>query len=83
MHTLSLPPPGCCSGRKRVDFANGTRKDSHPDGRLTIRFANGDVKMQQASGQVDYFYSEVMICIRPSGDRKIGTIMSPPSVGWW
>ena len=48
------------SGRKSVNFANGTRKDSYPDGRLSIRFANGDIKIQQATGRVDYFYSEVI-----------------------
>ena len=62
--TLCLPACPCIpsshrSGRKVVEFANGTRKVSYPDGRLTICFSNGDVKAQRASGRVDYYYAEV------------------------
>lgn len=59
---MALRCPGCCmcSGSKAVEFPNGTRKTSHPDGRVSICFSNGDVKLQRPEeGRVDYFYREV------------------------
>ena len=47
------------SGRRRVEFANGTVKTTHADGRQSIRFSNGDFKLHSPGGRVDYFYSEV------------------------
>ena len=55
----ALPWSVLRSGRRRVDFANGTVKTTHTDGRQSIRFSNGDIKMQSPGGRVDYFYSEV------------------------
>eukprot|EP00798_Chlamydomonas_sp_ICE-L_P014972 gene14972-21028_t len=47
------------SGKRCVDFSNGTRKVTLASGCTSIYFSNLDVKRQHPSGRIDYFYAEV------------------------
>ncbi|KAL6760076.1 T-complex protein 10 C-terminus-domain-containing protein [Haematococcus lacustris] len=47
------------SGKRVVDFGNGTRKVVLPGGATTITFAKGDVKHQLPWGTTQYYYKEV------------------------
>lgn len=47
------------SGRRVVQFSNGTTKDIMPDGRTTVKFNNGDVKQTYPdTGLVVYYYAD-------------------------
>jgi len=49
-------------GHRIISFQNGTEKEIFPDGKIIVRYANGDVKTALAKeGKVIYFYSSTKV----------------------
>jgi centromere protein J len=50
------------NGKKEVQFHNGVKRESFPDGYTIVNFTNNDIKQTLPDGTVIYYFAEAQTC---------------------